>query len=264
MPELPEVETLVRGLRPIVGKTIERVHVLDDRLSLDPRPLAGARVAGIRRCGKFIVIGLEERGDMVVHLRMSGRLRLQRSEEEAPYTRLIIDLTSGERVYFVNPRRLGTVAHEKAGFSASLGVEPTEGSFTVAQLKNLASRSRAPIKQLLMDQKKIAGLGNIYAAEALWRAGIDPRRPANALSEQELTSLRDGIVSVLHEAIGELGSTLGTRISDYRPGPDREGAFQNRLAVYGRSGEPCARCGVSIVRVVQAGRTTCFCPACQR
>ncbi len=263
MPELPEVEILVRRLAPIAGATIVGAEVLDDRLAISTDALIGAAIEGVTRRGKYIVIELEGRGDLIVHLRMSGRLRLDRSEDEIPYTRMILRLDSGGSVYFVNPRRLGTVVHCPRGFDVNLGVEPTGPEFTHEILGEFVSKSRAPIKQLLLDQRKIAGIGNIYAAEALWRAKIDPRRPANSLEESEISALHVGITSVLFDAIEQLGTTIGTGVSDYRRSAEEGGSFQNRLAVYGRENEPCERCGTPIERVIQAGRSTCFCPVCQ-
>jgi formamidopyrimidine-DNA glycosylase len=263
MPELPEVETLVRRLQPIAGTRIVDVEILDDRLHVNGDAIVGASIREARRRGKHIVIDLHDRGDLVVHLRMSGRLRLDRTEDEIRYTRMILHLDSGDSVYFVNPRRLGTVVHCSDGFDVPLGVEPIGSDFTAEHLGALAAGSRAPIKQLLLDQRKIAGIGNIYAAEALWRSEIDPRRPANSLEDEEIEALHEGITSVLFDAIEQLGTTIGGSVSDYRQSANAGGSFQNHLAVYGRQSEPCERCGTSIVRVVQAGRSTCFCPACQ-
>jgi formamidopyrimidine-DNA glycosylase len=263
VPELPEVETFVRRLAPIAGARIVGAEILDSRLGLSGDGLVGAEIAGVTRRGKYIVIGLGERGDLIVHLRMSGRLRLDRSEDEIAYTRMILRLDSGESVYFVNPRRLGTVIHSPHGFDADLGIEPTGPEFSAETLGEFAAGSRAPIKQLLLDQRKIAGIGNIYAAEALWRAKIDPRRPAKSLEQSEISVLHAGITSVLFDAIGELGTTIGSSVSDYRAAAEENGGFQNHLSVYGRENEPCERCGTAIERVIQAGRSTCFCPACQ-
>jgi formamidopyrimidine-DNA glycosylase len=263
-PELPEVETFVRGLTPAIGRTIVAADVLDARLAVSAEDLVGTRIAGIRRHGKYIGIELQDGRTLVVHLRMSGRLRLECRECETKYARLILRLDDGQRVYFVDPRRLGTADVHADGFDLALGYEPLDVTFTTAALAELASQSRAPIKQLLLDQRKVAGIGNIYAAEALWRARIDPRRPANALSKAEMGRLHKAIVGVLGEAIAQLGTTLGTSVSDYRPTAVEDGLFQNHLAVYGREGEPCERCGEGIERVIQAGRSTCFCPACQR
>jgi formamidopyrimidine-DNA glycosylase len=264
MPELPEVETFVRGLTPAVGQTIVSADVLDARLAVSAEDLVGTRIAGIRRRGKYIEINLGDDRSLVVHLRMSGRLRLECRECETRYTRMILRLDDGQCVYFVDPRRLGTAELVEGALELPLGAEPLEPAFTPAALGKLTSQSRAPIKQLLLDQRKVAGIGNIYAAESLWRARIDPRRPANALSKAEVGRLHKAIVGVLGEAVDGLGTTLGTSVSDYHPTTTEAGSFQNHLAVYGREGEACARCGEGIERVTQAGRSTCFCPACQR
>ena len=264
MPELPEVETFVRGLAPAVGRTIVSANVLDARLAVSAEDLTGAKIAGIRRRGKYIGIDLGDGRSLVIHLRMSGRLRLECRECETKYARMILRLDDGTSIYFIDPRRLGTVALVEGELKLPLGVEPLEPAFTTAVLSKLTSQSRAPIKQLLLDQRKVAGIGNIYAAESLWRARIAPRRPANALSKAEVGRLHKAIVGVLGEAIAQLGTTLGTSVSDYRPTATEGGSFQNHLAVYGREGEPCERCGEGIERVIQAGRSTCFCPACQR
>ena len=264
MPELPEVETFVRQLHPIAGTTVVNAEILDARLAVDVKPLVGATIEGVERRGKHIVIHLAERGDLIVHLRMSGRLRLDRSDDEIPYTRMILHLDSGKSVYFVNPRRLGTAVLCPHGFDVDLGIEPIDPAFTAETLAAFTVASRAPIKQLLLDQRKIAGIGNIYAAEALWQAGIDPRRPSNTLAPEEINRLHTAITSVLFDAIEQLGTRIGSSVSDYRPSSDgATGTFQNQLSVYGRESEPCERCGTRIERVVQAGRSTCFCPACQ-
>ena len=264
MPELPEVETFVRGLVPAVGQTIVSADVLDTKLGVREEDLAGARIAGIRRRGKYIGIELKDGRALVVHLRMSGRLRLGCRECEMQYARMILRLSAGLSVYFVDPRRLGTADVYKNGFDVPVGIEPLGAGFTAAALAKFAAASNAPIKQLLLDQKKVAGIGNIYAAEALWRAKLDPRRKAKELSRAEIGRLHKAIVGVLNEAVEGLGTTLGASVSDYHPTMDESGSFQNHLAVYGRAGEPCGRCGGDIERVIQAGRSTCFCPACQR
>ena len=264
MPELPEVETFVRGLAPAVGATIETAEIHDERLTVQSQALEGARLHAVRRRGKHIIFDLGERGDLVVHLRMSGQLRMERTATEITHTRMTLGLDDGRAIYFVNPRRLGTAVLCSDGFTAPLGVEPLEKAFTEEAFSTLASASKAPIKSLLLDQKKIAGIGNIYAAEALWRAGIHPERPANSLTRNEAANLHHAIVAVLREAVDQLGTTLGRSVSDYRPSTTSNGGFQNHLAVYGREGESCERCRTPIERMIQAGRSTCFCPACQK
>jgi formamidopyrimidine-DNA glycosylase len=263
VPELPEVEVFVRRLQSIAGMTILRADVLDTRLGLDADPLIGSAIASVGRRGKHIVIGLGDRGDLVIHLRMSGRLRLHRSEAEKKHTRLILHLDTGDAVYFVNPRRLGTVTHYPGGFLPGLGAEPLDASFDQRTLAEMASKSRSPIKLFLLDQRKIAGVGNIYASEALWRSGISPQRPASSLNLDEISRLHKTIVSVLHDAIDGQGTTLGTSVSDYHPSVGESGAFQSHLSVYGRESEPCERCGTAIVRLKQGGRSTYCCTQCQ-
>ncbi|MGB2982410.1 MAG: bifunctional DNA-formamidopyrimidine glycosylase/DNA-(apurinic or apyrimidinic site) lyase [Candidatus Bipolaricaulia bacterium] len=263
MPELPEVETFVRRLQTASGATITAAEVLDAKLRLDADELAGAEISSIERRGKNIVFDLGTTGHLVIHLRMSGRLRLERSDDEVPYTRLILRLDSGASIYFVNPRRLGTAILCRDRFGDALGVEPMSSAFTQDALAKLASASRAPIKHVLMDQRRIAGIGNIYAAESLWQAGIDPRRLANSLGESEFAALHGSLITVLSEAIDQLGTTLGSSVSDYRPSSEETGSFQNKLFVYGREGEDCSRCGTTIERTVQQGRSTCYCPSCQ-
>ncbi len=263
MPELPEVETFVRELQPVTSAAIARVDVADDRLDLDPSSLEGAIVSSVERRGKHIVFHLGDRGDLVIHLRMSGRLRLHRSEREKKYTRLVLNLDSGDRVYFVNPRRLGTVKYYPSGFKICLGVEPLGRTFTHDVLERLTTTSVSPIKMLLMDQRKIAGIGNIYAAEALWRSGISPSRCSSSLSHEEVVRLHDAVVSVLQEAIAQQGTSLGDGVSNYVAPSGAAAEFQNHLSVYGREAESCERCGGTIVRIKQGGRSTYYCNQCQ-
>ena len=263
MPELPEVETLVRRLSPIVETRIVGAEILDDRLAISADELLGVVIRDVKRRGKYIVIGLDGHGDLTIHLRMSGRLRLDCSEDELRYARMILRLDSGDSIYFINPRRLGTVVLCPHGFDVDVGIDPTGVEFTADVLAGLTAGSRAPIKQLLLDQRKIGGIGNIYAAEALWRARIDPRRLSNSLTTDEVEALHAGITSALFDAIDQLGTTIGSSVSDYRRSAKEGGLFQNRLSVYGRENETCERCGTNIERVIQAGRSTCFCPACQ-
>jgi formamidopyrimidine-DNA glycosylase len=263
VPELPEVEVFVRNLQPAVGQVIRKAVVLDPRLRLEGFLLEGMRIEHIIRRGKHIVMQLEDGSALVVHLRMSGRLRLHRSADEAKYTRLKLHLADGQTVYFVNPRRLGTALHCEEGFQAELGLEPLESGFTPEVLGDLAAKSRSPIKLFLLDQRKIAGVGNIYASESLWRSGIDPQRPANTLAKEEVNRLHKSIVSVLNDAIEGQGTSLGSSVSDYHPEVGTQGEFQNHLSVYGREAEPCEECGCALVRIVQGGRSTYYCKQCQ-
>lgn len=264
MPELPEVEVFVRGLQPIVDTTILQAEVLDARLDLNGSNLVGALIDSVERHGKHIVMRLNDRGDLVVHLRMSGRLRLNRSESEKKYTRLALHLDSGDSVYFVNPRRLGTASYYPKGFVANLGIEPLSDTFTIKCLAEMTGKSRSPIKSFLLDQRRIAGIGNIYASEVLWRSAISPDREVRSLSSEEVSRLHKDIVAVLNDAIDGQGTTLGNSVSDYHPSVGEQGEFQNHLSVYGRESEPCERCGTIIARMKQAGRSTYYCSECQR
>jgi len=262
MPELPEVETTVRGLQHLVGAQIQKVEVLDPRLELQAALLRGASIHRIGRRGKYIVFELSNDRSLVIHLRMSGRLAVACRPEDERYVRLILTLDRGA-LHFVDPRRLGTAAIEADGFSHRLGIDPFDRAFTADQLHRILSASRAPVKTVLMDQRRIAGIGNIYASEILAEAKIDPRRPARDLSEEEAKRLRASVRSVLQGAIDGMGTSLGTSVADYRESSGRYGSFQERLKVYGREGEACRCCGAPVARIVQAGRSTYFCPGCQ-
>lgn len=263
MPELPEVETIVRGLQPICGAAIRGVRVLDRKLSLPSRALIGERIASVSRRGKYIAIELGSGRSLVVHLRMSGRLLRSCDQDEARHTRLVLNLDRGE-VLFVDPRRLGTVECVEGAFPHAVGVDPLDAAFTRERLSRILATSRSPVKVLLMDQRRIAGLGNIYAAEALWRAEIDPRRRARDLAPREARVLHRAIREVLDQAIARAGTSIGSGVSDFRPAAGRRGEYQEALCVYGREGEACPRCAGTLERVKQGGRSTYFCPGCQR
>jgi len=261
MPELPEVETTVRGLRNLVGARIVAAELRDPRLSLPIDSLPGEHIQAIVRHGKYIEIRLC-RGSLIIHLRMSGRLLRQCTTEENRYCRFRLRTDRGE-IHFVNPRRLGTITYEKDGFHGRLGPDPLAETFVAGTLGEIASISSAPLKTVLLDQTRIAGLGNIYATEALWHAGLDPRRPASSLDDREVAALHASIRSTLEDAIAAMGSTLGDGVSDYRDPAGERGRFQPRLEAYRRAGEPCRRCGGTIERIVQAGRSTYLCTGCQ-
>ncbi len=173
--------------------------------------------------------------------------------------RFVLQLDRGA-IRFINPRRLGTVEFSRDGFLHKLGIEPLDDGFTVAELKAIVGSSRAPIKSLIMDQRRIAGVGNIYASEALWRAKIDPRRCGNTITAAEAERLHTAIRAVLQDAIDNMGTT----ISDYRTASGDTGGFQDRLAVYGREDAHCPDCRETVIRIKQAGRSTYLCPGCQR
>jgi formamidopyrimidine-DNA glycosylase len=291
MPELPEVETIRRQLAPLVeGRRLERVEILDSRWS---RPLApeemvdaivGRRVERLGRRGKYLVWHLSDDVHLAQHLRMTGWV-LCEPDPEPVHTRVRIELgplrsrriqgadgsparqgRSGlRRLAIVDPRRFGTgelLLGEpalEAFFAARLGYEPFDERFTAEHLRSLAHGRSTPIKALLLDQRRIAGIGNIYADEALFRAGIHPLRPAGRLSREQYARLRETIVEALNEGIDARGAT----IDDFRHVDGVRGSFQDRFLVHRRAGEPCPRCGTTIVKMVVAGRGTYVCETCQ-
>ena len=271
MPELPEVETIVRDLaRLLPGATIRRVEVLrpdlvdGDTAEGFAKKLRGRKIQGVARRAKNIVVDLgAER--LLVNLGMTGRLLVTRAKDPDPShlgVRMVLD--GGRELRYHDVRRFGrlwTMGEEAwREWDAALGVEPLSEDFSAGWLREAAARSRVAIKTWLMDQARVVGVGNIYASEALFRAKVDPRRPANTLSPEELSRLRDGVRQVLREAIEHRGTTL----LDYRDAGGAEGAFADRLAVYDREGLPCVVCGTKVQRIVQGGRSTFFCPSCQR
>jgi formamidopyrimidine-DNA glycosylase len=274
MPELPEVETIRRRLAPVLeGATIERAEIADPRLTrpVDPALVAdalrGERIEALDRRGKYLLWRLSSGRTLVVHLRMTGSLR-HASDGELPedaYRRATLALDTGAAVGYRDVRRFGTwelldEGHLRPYLDARLGPEPLAGSFTASRLAALAAGRTAPVKAFLLDQRRIAGVGNIYADEALWRAQIHPLRPAGELSGDELGRLHRALRAVLRKGIERQGSTLRDYVT-----PDGDGgAMQHEFHVYGRFGEPCDRCGRPIERIVVGGRGTWFCPHCQR
>ena len=275
MPELPEVETIRRQLAPAVeGRTLERLEVLDPRWSA-PAPgaeldaaVSGRRVERLSRRGKYLVWELAEEVHLVMHLRMTGNLLLVEAADDAAgrlHLRVRLVLDSGTRVLFLDPRRFGTgvVLLGDAAlddyFARRLGVEPLDPAFTGEALRTLARGRRAPVKAFLLTQERIAGVGNIYADEALFRAGIHPLRPVGALSRRQLSDLRDGVVASLEAGIDARGAT----IDDFRQADGARGSFQDRFLAHRREGEPCPRCGRPIVKLRAAGRGTYVCEGCQ-
>lgn len=274
MPELPEVETIRRDLAPVLeGRTIEAVRVRHTDILLGPRrrPAFRARVEGRRirsvdRRGKWLLFRLDD-GVVVTQLRMTGRFCLGVGPEPpVPGFRHVaaeFDLDDGRTLFYDDVRRLGGFLwltprgweREESRF----GPEPLAESFSAAALGTAMARGRAPVKNVLLDRTRVAGIGNIYASEALHAAGIDPRRPAGSLTDVELRRLHRSLRAVLRRALDSAGTTL----RDYRAVNGRSGRFQESLRVYGRDGDPCRRCGAEVRRIVQAGRSSFFCPACQ-
>ena len=286
MPELPEVETIARQLSELVtGRTIAAFASEWERITEpEPVPLVAARLAGrrieaVRRRGKLVVFALDGGDALCTSLRMTGRFTFKERGQAAPerFTRATFTFTDGTGLDYVDMRKLGRmtlvdaaeIAADDAGgdrtikapLHLAMGREPLSRSFTAAWLRAfLRRRRRAAIKPLLLDQRGVAGIGNIYASEALWRARIHPLRSAGSLKPAEVASLREAITWVLRKAIRLHGSTLRT----YRDSSGKRGGMQKEFVVYDRAGAPCDRCGASIRRSVIGGRSTYHCPRCQR
>lgn len=274
MPELPEVETVKAQLAPVLaGRTFVSVEIFDERLTrpLDPRQVAaqleGEHVTAVDRRGKYVVVRFDSGLVLLVHLRMTGSFLVAPRGKlpEDPHRRAVIRLDNGSDVAYRDVRRFGTwllIEEDELGdyLGARLGEEPLGTMFTTKQLESRLAGRRAPIKAALLDQRAVAGLGNIYADEALWYAGVTPQRPAGSLGPDEVAAVRRGIRRALRAGIERQGATL----SDYRTPEGGRGSMQDEFKVYGREGEPCPRCGMPIAKTRIAGRGTSYCPACQR
>ena len=294
MPELPEVETIARGLdKRVAGDTIESVWLGSKKEPLKSsaeeitRTLEGARIAGVRRVGKHIVFDLLrptaespengagsdvrkkrkikvrphtlEPAQWIVHLGMTGQMLVCPGDAEIKkHTHAIAKLSSGRELRFVDPRRFGRLSVVSDGSFAAAGIEPLE--VDLGDFQRLFRGRKTPIKSALLNQKLLSGVGNIYADESLFRAGIRPRRRAAMLTREQLAKLFPAVREVLKEAI-RLG---GSSISDYVSADGEEGFFQLQHRVYGREGEPCFKCRAPIKRVVIAGRSSHYCPNCQK
>jgi formamidopyrimidine-DNA glycosylase len=274
VPELPEVETIRRDLaEELSGRTIEAVRVHQPDIVLPPPGpaafvdrVSGRRIDSLDRRAKYLLLRLLGDELVQVQLRMTGRFALGTSlPDPAEFTHLAaeFDLDDGRTLFYDDTRRLGGFrllsSADWASIEAKLGPEPLEEGFTAAVLAAALTDRHAPVKNVLLDQRRVAGLGNIYAAEALFASRLDPRRAAGSLCAEEVERLHDAIRATLLDALEHAGTTF----SDYLAVNGRSGRFQDRLQVYGREGSPCLRCGEPIVRIVQAGRSTCFCPGCQ-
>lgn len=269
MPELPEVETVRRGLaRELAGRRIEGVDWRGSRLrgGASPRPLEtleGQRVKGIRRHGKFLLWDLSA-DTLLAHLGMTGKLLFaEPGEAERPHTHLVLDLDDGRQLRFSDPRRFGLLKLYPRGAAipdlAHFGPDALDPAFTPEALGAGLAASRAPLKAFLLDQTRVAGVGNIYACEALWRARLRPTRAANATPPRKVPLLHQAIQGVLQDAL----AAGGTSFNDYVDHIGQPGRFLLHLAVYDQEGEPCPRCGAKVRRIPQAGRSTFFCGKCQ-
>jgi formamidopyrimidine-DNA glycosylase len=272
VPELPEVETIRRQLAPFLeGRRLERMEVLDPRWCepADPAALedavAGRAIEAVGRRGKYLILSLEDDVHLVMHLRMTGNLLIGDGGEPPRFLRVRFSLDSGDELLFADARRFGTgdvlLGSDALAeyFASRLGVEPLSPDFTADALRAQARGRKQPVKAFLLTQERIAGVGNIYADEALFRARIHPLRPVGKLKRPQIEELRDAVVDTLEAGIDAKGAT----IDDFRHSDGAEGSFQDRFLVHLREGEPCVRCGTTIRKLRAAGRGTYVCEHCQ-
>jgi len=276
VPELPEVETIARDIRPhLKGRTITSARVFKaDILKNSSRPrfekgVTGRRITAVGRRAKNIVLELDDERRIVIQPGMTGAMLVERPDPRPPtpdrYDVIRLSLDSRKTAVYRDVRRLGRVylfdPKQWARHDAGIGPEPLDPAFTAEAFHALLKGSKLAIKKAIMDQRKLAGVGNIYANEALWVAGIDPSREARRIKPEEAALLRDAIVRILADSI----EGRGTTVRDYRTGTGEPGSFQGRLVVYERAGEPCLRCGRRIAQTHAIdARSSYFCPGCQR
>jgi formamidopyrimidine-DNA glycosylase len=271
MPELPEVETIRRQLAPhLEGRTFTSVEIRDRRWTLPAPPelivaaLTGARVEQLGRRGKYLIWELDRDRSLLVHLRMTGSLLID-AQPESPHTRARLELSDGRVLTYVDPRRFGTAHLMHSGpareeyLRARLGPEPFTPEFTAEYLRAQARGRTAPVKTFLLDQRRLAGVGNIYADEALHRAHLHPLRPSGSLTLSQWRALKLGIEVALTDGIDAKGAS----IDDFRHVDGARGSFQDRFLVHTRAGEACLECGGPIRKLVVGGRGTYVCERCQ-
>ena len=272
MPELPEAETIARGLNAILpGRVVRGVEVVREDVVRGPvryfaRALAGREFRGVGRRGKNVVFTFGDSTRLVVNLGMSGRFMTGTEAHEdhtSTHPAVVFHLDDGGWMIYDDVRRFGRLAalpgSEWTAWSRRLGPEPLARGFTATRLHRILARSKSPIRSLLLDQRRVAGVGNIYAVEALWFARIHPRTPANAIGAAASARLHRALRRVLRSAIRAGGTTL----RNYRDANGDEGRFGRALHAYGREGEPCTRCRTHIERIVFGGRSAFVCPRCQ-
>lgn len=269
MPELPEVETVARGLLTLVGRTFTGARVAWPRTIAYPgiaefkKKIVGRRVVSVGRRGKYVVIGLD-RGYLLIHLKMSGRLRIApASVPPDKHAHTLFDLDNDRQLRFHDTRKFGRVylVDDPEQVTARLGPEPLSEEFTLDDFRQRLARRSGRLKSLLMNQHFLAGVGNIYADEALFAARLHPLRKADSLSPAEQARLYQAIRSVLNKAIASRGTTLDD--GGYRDAAGQKGAYQEQIAVYGRQGGACPTCQTPIERMRIGGRSSHFCPQCQ-
>lgn len=275
MPELPEVETYVCDLAPLLrGRRVEGAQVRWPRTIAAPEPeafvqrIARQRFVEFGRRGKYLLLGMDSGDTLIVHLRMTGHLLVQPGPiEPDAHTHVVLELDDGRQLHFQDTRKFGRLwlTADPAPVLARLGPEPLEAAFLPEVLAQKVAGRKAPIKNLLLDQTVVAGVGNIYADEALHQAGIHPARAGGGLTAEELEKLHAAIQAVLGAALANGGSSLGaSSVQNYVRPTGEPGAFQTAHRVYKRAGQPCLRCGTPIERIVIAQRSAHFCPHCQQ
>ena len=271
MPELPEVETTRRGIEPhVMGKSVTEVivrrHDLRQPVSEDLSEIEGHEIRGVQRRSKYLLLTIEDGSTLLIHLGMSGSLRvIPPSADWKTHDHVGVTLSNGKQLRFHDPRRFGLVLRissdpESHPLLAHLGPEPLEDGFTEKHLAAACAKRSAAIKLVIMDAKVVVGVGNIYASEALFRAGIPPKTPAKRVSKPKLARLAQSIRDVLSDAIREGGTTL----RDFLNSDGEPGYFRQKLFVYERKGEPCRVCGTPIRHSVLGQRSTYWCPKCQK
>ncbi|MGF7186216.1 formamidopyrimidine-DNA glycosylase [Desulfitispora alkaliphila] len=273
MPELPEVETVRKSLEQVVvGKRIESADIFLDKIvkcdnSEFISHISDKKIINIDRRGKYLLINLEDNLTIVIHLRMTGRLTaVPASVDREKYTHLVLYLDDGSELRFADMRQFGTVNlintgnYETIHGLWTLGPEPLADEFTLEIFKERMKRRKTKVKQVLLNQQVVAGIGNIYADEILFEAGINPERSVDQLSHSELTKLHESIKNVIAKGV----KYRGTSIKDYVDGFGVKGEFQNYLCVYGQGGQPCPKCGREISKIKVGGRSTHYCSKCQK
>jgi formamidopyrimidine-DNA glycosylase len=271
MPELPEVETIANGLRrPLIGRTFTDVRVGWENIIARPavpefqRRIRGQQILGIRRRGKYLIFDLSGGDSLLIHLKMTGQLTVRPGDAPADkYGHTVFHLDDGTQLRFLDMRKFGRVylVTDESEVVGDLGPEPLAEDFTLSEFSALIRQRRRTLKPLLLNQQFMAGIGNIYADEALFVAGIHPQRKADTLTDEEVERLYRAIRQVLRQAVADQGTTFD---GAYRKVDGEEGEHQENLRVFRRKGQPCPRCGSTIERIVVGGRGTHFCPCCQR
>ncbi len=271
MPELPEVETIVNGLQgPLIGRTFTGVRIGWENIIARPtvsefqRRIRGRRILSIRRRGKYLIFDLSGGDSLIIHLKMTGQLLVKPADAPADkYGHTVFDLDDGTQLRFLDVRKFGRVylVADENEVVGALGPEPLADDFTLSQFSALVRKRKGALKPLLLNQRFMAGIGNIYADEALFVAGLHPRHKADTLTDEEIERLYRAIRQVLRQALADEGTTFD---GAYRKADGREGRHQENLKVFRRKGQPCPRCGHPIERIVVGGRGTYLCTRCQK